>query len=67
MVALVSKHGAAHAMPIETGGPIGSQGHWSMTLIATHISKFGIVQSSDSNLTAGNLPAGADLVGACHR
>lgn len=28
-----------------------------MTLIATHISKFGIVQSSDSNLTAGPGPA----------
>ena len=30
-----------------------------MTLIATHISKYGIVQSSDSNLTAANRPAGA--------
>ncbi len=29
-----------------------------MTLIATHISKFGIVQCSDSNLTAGGKPAG---------
>jgi len=29
-----------------------------MTLIATHISKFGIVQASDSNLTAGTQTAG---------
>ena len=30
-----------------------------MTLIATKVSRFGIVQASDSNLTAGNQPAGA--------
>ena len=30
----------------------------TMTLIATHISKFGIVQASDSNLTAGGQNAG---------